>query len=54
LRREFAALDIENYGDDEGRERKAYAEFCGPQTGDAGVARLRVEKGLHKEIVAGV
>ena len=52
--REFAALGIENTGCDEGGESKACAEFGGPQPGDAGAERLRVEKGLHKEIVAGV
>ena len=54
LRREFAALGIENNGDDKGGEHKACAEFGGPQARDAGAARLRVEKGLDKEIVAGV
>ena len=54
LRREFTTLGIENNADHKGGDREARAEFGGPELGHTGAARLRVEKGLHKEIVAGV
>jgi hypothetical protein len=54
LRWEFTALGIENNADHKGGDREARAEFGGPKLGHSGAPRLRVEKGLHKEIVAGV
>jgi hypothetical protein len=54
LRWEFTTLGIENNADRKGGDRETCAEFGGPELGHTGAARLRVEKGLHKEIVAGV
>jgi len=54
LRWEFAALGVENNADDEGRRSRGLRRIGGPKVVTVAPARLRVEKGLHKEIVAGV
>ena len=54
LRWQFTALGIENNADHKGGNREACAEFGGPKVGKTGATRLCIEKGLHKEIVAGV